>query len=107
MISDFQPDGGAQGYFGLYPAIVTDLVDPERLGRIQVKLPWLGEDGDRDVRVPIEEGRGFYNAVKGRVNAKFVEIKDMPHSLPWWPDHYRQSLNAIDEWLKSDNCFGS
>jgi uncharacterized protein involved in type VI secretion and phage assembly len=37
---------GPQGYFGLYPAIVTDIEDPKRIGRIQVKLPWLGGDGD-------------------------------------------------------------
>jgi dipeptidyl aminopeptidase/acylaminoacyl peptidase len=72
----------------------------------KANIPILVYHGDRDVRVPIKEGRGFYNAVKGRVNAKFVEIKDMPHSLPWWPDHHRQSLKAIDDWLKSDNCFG-
>jgi uncharacterized protein involved in type VI secretion and phage assembly len=43
-------DGSAPAYFGVYPAVVTDLVDPERLGRIEVRFPWLGEDGDRDVR---------------------------------------------------------
>lgn len=46
MISAFHPDGDAPRYFGVYPAIVTDLVDPERLGRIEVKFPWLGDDGD-------------------------------------------------------------
>lgn len=39
------PDGDAPRYFGLYPAIVTDIVDSDRLGRIQVKFPWLGGDG--------------------------------------------------------------
>jgi uncharacterized protein involved in type VI secretion and phage assembly len=43
-------DGSAPAYFGVYPAVVTDLVDPDRLGRIQVRFPWLGDDGDRDVR---------------------------------------------------------
>jgi uncharacterized protein involved in type VI secretion and phage assembly len=38
------PDGDAGRYFGLYPAIVTDIVDPKSLGRIQVKLPMLGDD---------------------------------------------------------------
>ena len=42
-------DGSAPGYF-VYPAIVTDIVDPETLGRVEVRLPWLGQDGDRDVR---------------------------------------------------------
>lgn len=43
-----RPDGPARHY-GVYPAIVTDIVDPDSLGRIQVKLPWLGSDG-ADVR---------------------------------------------------------
>jgi uncharacterized protein involved in type VI secretion and phage assembly len=43
-------DGSAPGYFGVYPAIVTDLVDQESLGRVEVRFPWLGTDGDRDVR---------------------------------------------------------
>lgn len=43
-------DGNVPGYYGVYPAIVTDIVDPESLGRVQVRFPWLGEDGDREVR---------------------------------------------------------
>ena len=44
-------DGGALRHFGVYPAIVTDVVDPDALGRIEVKLPWLGEQGATDVRL--------------------------------------------------------
>lgn len=40
-------DGGALRHFGVYPAIVADIVDPDARGRVQVKLPWLGES---DVR---------------------------------------------------------
>ena len=43
-------DGAAPGYFGVYPAIVTDVLDEEPLGRVEVRLPWLGTDGDGDVR---------------------------------------------------------
>jgi len=39
-------DPGMGRYFGLYPAIVTDIVDSDRLSRIEVKFPWLGSDGD-------------------------------------------------------------
>jgi uncharacterized protein involved in type VI secretion and phage assembly len=46
MTSDFIPDGEAPRYFGLFPAIVTDLVDKKQMGRIQVKFLWLGNDGD-------------------------------------------------------------
>ena len=37
---------GPTGHYGLYPAIVTDIVDQNNLGRIEVKLPWLGRDGE-------------------------------------------------------------
>ena len=50
MINDFTQDGGRQHYFGVYPAIVTALVDPESLGRIEVRFPWLGQEGDSEVR---------------------------------------------------------
>ena len=46
MIEDFHPDGDALRYFGVYPAIVTNIVDPKSLGRIEVKFPTLGTDGD-------------------------------------------------------------
>ena len=48
-IADAVPDGAALRYFGVYTAIVTDIVDPDSLGRIEVKFPWLGSDGG-DVR---------------------------------------------------------
>lgn len=50
MINQFSPDGGRQCYFGVYPAIVTDIVDPDAIGRIEVRFPWLGSDGDEAVR---------------------------------------------------------
>jgi uncharacterized protein involved in type VI secretion and phage assembly len=34
----------------VYPAIVTDLVDTEGLGRVEVRFPFLGTDGDSAVR---------------------------------------------------------
>ncbi len=43
-------DGAAPGYFGVYPALVTDIIDEDSLGRVEVRFPWLGEDGDGDVR---------------------------------------------------------
>jgi uncharacterized protein involved in type VI secretion and phage assembly len=51
MISDPRPDGAAPRHFGIYPAIVTDIVDKKSLGRIEVKFPWLGNGaGGQDVR---------------------------------------------------------
>ncbi len=43
-------DGSAPGYFGVYPAIVTNIVDDKHLGRVEVRFPWLGQDGDQAVR---------------------------------------------------------
>jgi uncharacterized protein involved in type VI secretion and phage assembly len=43
-------DGEAPRYFGVYPSIVTNIVDPQSMGRIQVKFPWLGNDGADAVR---------------------------------------------------------
>ena len=41
-------DGGtaSRRLFGLYPALVKDIVDPDATGRIQVGFPWLGEAGN-------------------------------------------------------------
>lgn len=50
MINAFTQDGGTQVYHGVYPAIVTDLEDPESLGRVEVRFPWLGTDGENTVR---------------------------------------------------------
>ena len=36
------PDGEAPGYYGVYPAIVTAIVDDQRLGRVQVRYPMAG-----------------------------------------------------------------
>lgn len=46
MSMDLRRDGDGPRYFGLYPALVTDLVDPDGLGRVEVRFPWLGGDGD-------------------------------------------------------------
>jgi uncharacterized protein involved in type VI secretion and phage assembly len=51
MSSDHRPDGDAHRHFGVYPAIVTDIVDRQSRGRVEVKFPWLGKDrGGQDVR---------------------------------------------------------
>jgi uncharacterized protein involved in type VI secretion and phage assembly len=49
MAHDHPSKTAGSCYYGLYPAIVTDIVDQKRLSRIEVKFPWLG-DGGSDVR---------------------------------------------------------
>lgn len=42
----FSADGDGPRWFGLYPAVVADLVDPDGKGRIKVKFPMFGQAGD-------------------------------------------------------------
>jgi uncharacterized protein involved in type VI secretion and phage assembly len=41
----FPRDGEGPRWFGLYPAIVSDLVDPDAKGRIKVTFPFFGAAG--------------------------------------------------------------
>ncbi len=54
----------SQGPKGVFPAIVTNLRDPEKLGRVKVKLPWLSDTVGSDwfwvVSPGAGAGRGFF-----------------------------------------------
>ena len=69
----------------------------------QADIPVLIYSGDRDVRVPIFHSESFYDAVRDHVDAELLIVPDMPHSLPWYPEHHRQTLTAIEEFL-ADDC---
>lgn len=47
MSNDFSlpRDGDGARWYGLYPALVSNLVDPDALGRIKVRFPSFGTDG--------------------------------------------------------------
>ncbi|MBL8165358.1 MAG: type IV secretion protein Rhs [Anaerolineae bacterium] len=38
-------------FYGVYPALVTDLVDPDKQGRVKVKLPWSPDTGSESYEV--------------------------------------------------------
>jgi uncharacterized protein involved in type VI secretion and phage assembly len=43
---------GAGGlFYGVYPALVTDIVDPDQQGRIKVRLPWSPDAGNGSYEV--------------------------------------------------------
>ena len=45
--ADRQPLGHAGQLLGVYPALVSDVADPNGWGRVKVKLPWMPDaDGD-------------------------------------------------------------
>jgi dienelactone hydrolase len=68
----------------------------------KANIPVLIYSGDRDVRVPIFHSESFYEAIEDRVAATFLTIPNMPHSLPWYPEHHRQTLTAIEDFLAND-----
>ncbi|MFN3843315.1 MAG: alpha/beta hydrolase family protein [Rehaibacterium terrae] len=76
-------------------------MDPMR-NTDKANIPVLLYVGDRDVRTPAFHARDFYNAVKGKVPARFELIPDMPHSLPWYPRHQKQTLSLIESFLGSE-----
>lgn len=65
-------------------------------------IPILLYVGDRDVRTPALHARNFYNAVRGKVPARFEVIPDMPHSLPWYYRHHETTLAMIEDFLAED-----
>lgn len=76
-------------------------MDP-MLNTAKANIPLLTFVGDRDVRTPSFHARNFYNAVKDKVPAKFELIPDMPHSMPWYPSHYRATLPLMADFLAKD-----
>ncbi len=78
---------------GLDPMTATD----------QANIPILLYVGDRDVRTPAWHATNFHRAVHDKVDAKLVIIEDMPHSLPWYPRHHRNTLDLIENFL-SQTC---
>lgn len=68
-----------------------------------VSIPMLIYHGDRDQTVPILQSRQWVRALEGRgAEVKYLEVEDMPHSLPWWPNWQQQTLTAIEDFLKND-----
>ena len=69
----------------------------------KLAMPILIYHGDRDVRVPLFHATDFHNAVKGTGKSKLVVLKDMGHQLDkWTPENHRDSLAAIETFLKND-----
>ena len=68
----------------------------------KASIPLLTYVGDRDVRTPAFHAKSFYDAVKGKVPARFELIPDMPHSMPWYPRHQTVTLGLIEDFLAKD-----
>jgi len=72
----------------------------------QINVPMLVYSGDRDQTVPIVQSRQWVAALQNaRAPIRYFEVKDMPHSLPWWPSWQEQTLTEIANYLAND-CGG-
>lgn len=45
-MDDRLPRGLGGRCYGVYPAVVTDIKDPDNLARVKVRLPWAADTGD-------------------------------------------------------------
>jgi len=71
-------------------------------------IPILMYHGDRDRQADTVHSRDFYRAMRNAGKpVEYVEIKDMWHQLPWWPQWHTESLTLIENYLKGPNCFGA
>ena len=68
----------------------------------KASIPVLLFVGDRDVRTPAFHAKGFYEAVKGRVPAKFVLVPDQKHQMPWSYKAQMETLPLIGDFLQKD-----
>lgn len=68
----------------------------------KANIPLLTYVGDRDVRTPAFHAKNFHDAVKNIVPSRFELIRDMPHSMPWYPRHQMTSLGLIEDFLEND-----
>lgn len=52
QVSDARLPRGLGGcFYGAYPAVVTDLADPDGQGRVRVRLPWAPDTGESSYEV--------------------------------------------------------
>ncbi|MDZ7668625.1 MAG: prolyl oligopeptidase family serine peptidase [Gammaproteobacteria bacterium] len=59
--------------------------------------------GDRDQRVPVDQSRKFHRALQNREkDTEYLEIPDLWHSLPWFPQHHLAVLSSLERYLAED-----
>ena len=64
------------------------------------EIPIFVFHGDRDQRVPIDQSEKFVNALqRAGKDVKYLEIVDLWHSLPWFPQHHLAVLSEIESYL--------
>lgn len=71
----------------------------------KANIPILLYHGDHDRQADTYHSREFYSAMKrANKDVEYVEIENMWHQLPWWPEWHRETLTLIEDYLASDKC---
>lgn len=66
----------------------------------KASIPIFIFHGDRDRRVPIEQSRKYVRALeRAGKDVEYLEIPDLWHSLPWWPQHHLAVYEVLDDYL--------
>ena len=69
-------------------------------GGKDASIPIFIFHGDRDQRVPIEQSRKYVSALKrAEKDVEYLEIVDLWHSGPWWPQHHLAVLETLESYL--------
>lgn len=69
----------------------------------QANIPIFIFHGDRDQRVPVDQSRKFNRALERREkDTEYLEIPDLWHSLPWFPQHHLAVLSSLERYLAED-----
>ena len=67
------------------------------------EIPIFVFHGDRDQRVPVEQSRKFVRALKrAGKDVEYLEVVDLWHSLPWWPQHHLAMFESLENYLAND-----
>ena len=67
------------------------------------EIPIFVFHGDRDQRVPIDQSEKFVSALqRAGKSVKYMEIVDLWHSLPWFPQHHLAVLSSIESYLANE-----
>ncbi len=67
------------------------------------KIPIFIFHGDRDQRVPLNQSRKYVKALeKHKKDVKYLEVRDLWHSFPWWPQHHLAILSSVEDYLEKE-----
>ena len=67
------------------------------------EIPIFIFHGERDQRVPIDQSEKFVSALRrAGKSVKYMEVVDLWHSLPWWPQHHLAVLSSIENYLATE-----